>query len=55
MARKTYDDEFKIAAAKLVAEQGYTGKNAAQSLGVDYRGVLQPPAAPFDARLSQSR
>ena len=35
MARKTYNDEFKIAAAKLVREQGYTVKKAAQSLGVD--------------------
>ena len=35
MARKTYNDEFKIAAAKLVREQGYTVRKAAQSLGVD--------------------
>ncbi len=35
MARKTYNDEFKIAAAKLVREPGYTVKKAAQSLGVD--------------------
>lgn len=35
MARKTYNDEFKTAAAKLVREQGYGVKKAAQSLGVD--------------------
>jgi len=29
-----YDKEFKIAAAKLVSEQGYTPKQAAASLGV---------------------
>src|SRR5690242_8086337 len=35
MARKSYTDEFKVAAAKLVREQGYTAKEAAQNLGVD--------------------
>jgi transposase len=35
MARKTYNHEFKIAAAKLVREQGYSVKKAAHSLGVD--------------------
>ena len=35
MARKTYNDEFKTAAAKLVREQGYSVKKAAASLGVD--------------------
>ena len=54
MARKTYNDEFKIAAAKLVREQGYTVKKAAQSLGVDpgsirtwvrkYAPAATPPA-----------
>jgi transposase len=34
MARKTYNDEFKAAAAKLVSEQGYSIKQAATSLGV---------------------
>jgi transposase len=34
MARKTNNDEFKIAAAKLVRDQGYTIKKAAESLGV---------------------
>jgi transposase len=31
---KQYDKEFKVAAAKLVSEQGYTPKQAAASLGV---------------------
>jgi transposase-like protein len=31
---KQYDKEFKVAAAKLVTEQGYTPKRAATSLGV---------------------
>jgi len=35
MSRKRYDDEFKIGAAKLVREQGYTVKKAAENLGVD--------------------
>jgi transposase len=35
MARKIYNDEFKTAAAKLVREQGYSIKKAAESLGVD--------------------
>lgn len=35
MARKIYTDEFKIAAAKLVREQGYSARKAATSLGVD--------------------
>jgi len=39
MARKTYNDEFKIAAAKLVRDQGYTIKKAAQSLGVDQGSI----------------
>jgi transposase len=55
MARKTYNDEFKSAAAKLVREQGYAVKKAAQSLGVDqgsirsrvrlYAPVPAPPAS----------
>ena len=54
MARKTYNDEFKIAAAKLVRDQGYTIQKAAQSLGVDQGSIrtwvrthapaLMPPA-----------
>jgi transposase len=35
MPRKTYNDEFKIAAAKLVRQQGYSVRKAAKSLGVD--------------------
>jgi transposase len=35
MARKSYNHEFKVAAAKLVREQGYTVQKAAVSLGVD--------------------
>jgi transposase len=35
MARKTYTDEFKQSAARLVREQGYSVKKAGQSLGVD--------------------
>ena len=35
MARRTFTIEFKTAAAKLVIEQGYTQKKAADSLGVD--------------------
>jgi len=31
---KSHDREFKLAAAKLVSEQGYTAKQAAASLGV---------------------
>ena len=39
MARKTYNDEFKTAAAKLVREQGYSIKKAAHSLGVDQGSI----------------
>jgi transposase len=39
MARKTYNDEFKSAAAKLVTEQGYSVKKAATSLGVDQGSI----------------
>jgi transposase len=35
MARRTFTTEFKTAAAKLVTEQRYTQKQAAESLGVD--------------------
>ena len=55
MARKTYNDEFKIAAAKLVRDQGYTIQKAAESLGVSpgairawvysHAPALAPPAA----------
>lgn len=39
MTRKRYDDEFKIAAAKLVREQGYTVKKAAVNLDVDIGSI----------------
>jgi transposase len=39
MARKTYNDEFKTAAAELVREQGYSVKKAAESLGVDQGSI----------------
>lgn len=39
MSRKRYADEFKIGAAKLVREQGYTVKKAAESLGVDIGSI----------------
>ena len=35
MTRKIYNEDFKIAAAMLARGQGYTLKNAAESLGVD--------------------
>ena len=35
MARKSYNDEFKIAAAKLAREPGCSVRKAAKSLGVD--------------------
>ena len=54
MARKTYNDEFKIAAARLAREPGYTVEKAARDLGVDpgsiRRWVRQfGPAAPSPA------
>ena len=39
MPSKRYDEQFKIEAAKLVREQGYTVKKAAQSLGVDFGSI----------------
>ena len=41
MARKIYNDEFKIAAAKLVRQQGYSLKKAALSLGVDPASIRE--------------
>jgi transposase len=35
MSRRTFTIEFKSHAAKLVTEQGYTQKKAAERLGVD--------------------
>ena len=39
MPRKRYDDEFKTGAAKLVREQGYPVKKAAENLGVDLGSI----------------
>ena len=39
MPRKRYDDEFKTGAAKLVREQGYSVKTAAENLGVDLGSI----------------
>ena len=39
MPRQRYDDEFKIAAAKLVRERGYSVKKAAVNLGVDLGSI----------------
>jgi len=51
MSRRKFTTEFKIAAAKLVTEQGYTQKQAAESLGVDPASIrywikLYSPARP---------
>ena len=35
MARRTYTQDFKDSAARLVTEQGYNASQAARSLGVD--------------------
>jgi transposase len=35
MSRRKFTTEFKVSAAQLVTEQGYTQKQAAESLGVD--------------------
>ncbi len=39
MARRSFTPEFKISAARLVREQGYSVAQAAQSLGVDPRSI----------------
>ena len=39
MARRAFTTDFKTAAAKLVTEQGYTQKRAAESLGVDAASI----------------
>jgi transposase len=51
MNRRKFTTEFKIAAAKLVTEQGYTQKQAADNLGVDPASIrawikLYAPARP---------
>jgi len=38
-ARKRYSKEFKLEAAKLVVEQGYTYKAASERLGVNYWSI----------------
>ena len=57
MSRRTFTVEFKIAAAKLVTEQGYTQKQAAESLGVDPASIrhwikLYSPARPATSACS---
>ena len=39
MPRRTFTREFKESAAKLVTEQGYSFKKAAESLGVDRASI----------------
>ena len=39
MGRRRFTREFKVSAVKLVNEQGYTPREAAQSLGVDPASV----------------
>ena len=39
MSRRKYSREFKVSAAKLVSEQGYTVPEAAKSLGVDPNSI----------------
>ena len=39
MGRRRFTREFKLSAVKLVNEQGYTPREAAQSLGVDPASV----------------
>ena len=39
MSRRKYSREFKVSAAKLVSEQGYTVSEAAKSLGVDPNSI----------------
>ena len=41
MARRKYTREFKIAAVKLVNEQGYSPPQAARNLGVDPASVRE--------------
>jgi transposase len=68
MARKTYNDEFKTAAAKLVRDQGYSIKKAAESLGVSPGAIrawvashapalsaLAPDASPEQLRRENDR
>jgi transposase len=52
MSRRRFTREFKVSAAKLVHEQGYSVSEAARSLGVDpgsIRGWLKHFATPDGA------
>jgi transposase len=52
MARRTYTQDFKDSAARLVIEQGYSVNRAAKSLGVDPASIrewarrLRQPSGP---------
>jgi len=52
MPRRTFTQEFKESAARLVTEQGYSLKKAAESLGVDRASIalwarqFAPPPTP---------
>jgi transposase len=59
MPQKRYTDEFKIAAVKLVHEQGYSPRKAGLSLGVDPCSIRawarnQAPAAEAQVQLSDA-
>jgi transposase len=41
MPRRTYTQDFKDSAARLVTEQGYTIKQAAKNLGVDPASIRE--------------
>ena len=59
MSRKSYNDEFKIAAAKLAREPGCSVRKAAKSLGVDEGSIrdwvrkFAPAVAPSSPDASQ--
>lgn len=60
MLRKRYDDEFKIGAAKLVLEQGYSASKAAENLGVDITSIRRwvrefgsPPTLPVSGATAE--
>jgi transposase len=39
MARRSYSHEFKLSAAQLITQQGYSAAQAARSLGVDAASI----------------
>ena len=41
MARKTYSEEFKAGAVRMVVEQGLTMSAAARRLGINYHAVRE--------------